>query len=262
MLTPPEYRLINGREFDAVPACLYRARSNAHARLLANHDWLLRGKPDGRYHGVFSGGALRLFKRTAASRSDALALADIAEADAKAGRSRPLADLERLLKELEIDAEQYALTHQLPMIAEPTVLEYAGKDRYRRPLWLDYSAKSAWLRMQAAAARDDLRLEAISGYRSHQYQLGIFRRKLSRGQTVAEILTVNAAPGFSEHHSGRALDISALGEPAAEATFQDSPAFAWLQRFGSEFGFRMSFPPNNPHGISYEPWHWFHIGND
>jgi D-alanyl-D-alanine carboxypeptidase len=73
---------------------------------------------------------------------------------------------------------------------------------------------------------------------------------------------VNAAPGFSEHHSGRALDISAQGEPAAEISFQDCPAFEWLQRFASEFGFRMSFPQDNPHGISYEPWHWYHIGND
>lgn len=262
MLTPPEYRLINGREFDAVPACLYRARSNAHARQLASHDWLLRGKQDGSYHGVFGGGTLRAFRRLASARLYDLALSDIAEADSQTGRTRPLADVESLLKELEIDPEHYALIHQLPMIAEPTVLEYAGKDRYRRPLWLHFSAKAAWLRMQAAARRDDVQLEAISGYRSHQYQLGIFRRKLSRGQTVDEILSVNAAPGFSEHHSGRALDISAQGEPAAEISFQDCPAFEWLQRFASEFGFRMSFPQDNPHGISYEPWHWYHIGND
>jgi hypothetical protein len=53
--------------------------------------------------------------------------------------------------------------------------------------------------MRDAAWHDGVLLEAISGYRSHDYQLGIFERKLARGQTVEEILTVNAAPGYSEH---------------------------------------------------------------
>ena len=72
-------------------------------------------------------------------------------------------------------------------------------------------------------------LEAISGYRSHDYQLGIFERKLARGQTVDEILTVNAAPGYSEHHSGCALDIGTPDEPPAEESFEQTPAFAWLR---------------------------------
>ena len=71
-------------------------------------------------------------------------------------------------------------------------------------------------------------LEAISGYRSHDYQLGIFERKLARGQTVQQILTVNAAPGYSEHHSGNALDIGTPGEPPAEESFEATAAFAWL----------------------------------
>jgi D-alanyl-D-alanine carboxypeptidase len=103
-------------------------------------------------------------------------------------------------------------------------------------------------------------LEAISGYRSHDYQLGIFRRKLARGQSVDEILRVNAAPGFSEHHDGRALDVSTPGEPAAEESFEATPAFAWLRKRAGEFGFVMSYPRDNPHGIVYEPWHWRHEG--
>ena len=67
--------------------------------------------------------------------------------------------------------------------------------------------------MHGDAMRDGIVLEAISGYRSHDYQLGIFERKLARGQTVDEILAVNAAPGYSEHHGGRALDIGTPDEP-------------------------------------------------
>jgi len=104
--------------------------------------------------------------------------------------------------------------------------------------------------------RDGVVLEAISGYRSHDYQLGIFDRKLARGLAVAEILAVNAAPGYSEHHSGRALDIGAPDEPAAEESFERTPAFAWLRDNAAAHGFVMSYPRDNPHGIVYEPWHW------
>ena len=99
-------------------------------------------------------------------------------------------------------------------------------------------------------------LDAISGYRSHDYQLGIFERKLARGLTVDEILTVNAAPGYSEHHSGFALDIGAPDEPPAEESFERTPAFAWLGENAGDYGFAMSYPRDNPHGIVYEPWHW------
>ncbi|HEY4556327.1 MAG TPA: D-alanyl-D-alanine carboxypeptidase family protein, partial [Lysobacter sp.] len=91
---------------------------------------------------------------------------------------------------------------------------------------------------------------------SHDYQLGIFERKLARGLGLAQILTVNAAPGYSEHHSGYALDIGAPGEPPAEESFEGTPAFGWLRAHADGHGFVMSYPRDNPHGIVYEPWHW------
>ena len=262
MLTPPEFRLINGRELDAVPACLFKARSSAHARMLSQSDWLLRDKNDGAYLGTVCANSMHFFQRTSNARQRIEAVAELFAGSLQAGQSRPTEDAESILRQLDIEPGYYAEAHQLPLMAEPYVLEYAGKDRYRRPLWLEYSAKAAWLRMQKAGKLDNVHLQAISGYRSHLYQLGIFRRKMARGQSVAEILTVNAAPGFSEHHSGRALDISAIGEPAAEVSFQLTGAYAWLRRFAADFGFRLSYPQDNPHGISFEPWHWYHAGSD
>jgi D-alanyl-D-alanine carboxypeptidase len=160
------------------------------------------------------------------------------------------------LHELGLDEEAYARETGLELVPEPATLAYAGRDRYRRPLWLRAQAARAWQAMRAAARGDEVLLEAISGYRSHDYQLGIFRRKLARGQSVAEILRVNAAPGFSEHHGGEVLDISTPGEPAAEESFEATPAFEWLQRRAQAFGFELSYPRDNPHGIDYEPWHW------
>jgi zinc D-Ala-D-Ala carboxypeptidase len=164
--------------------------------------------------------------------------------------------LRERLDVLGMDADDYSERSGLPLVPEPQWLAHAGFDRYRRPLWLHPGAARAWARLRAAALRDGIVLDAISGYRSHDYQLGIFERKRARGLAVDDILTVNAAPGFSEHHSGRALDIGAPGEPPAEESFERTDAFAWLCKHADGHGFAMSYPRDNPHGIVYEPWHW------
>lgn len=110
--------------------------------------------------------------------------------------------------------------------------------------------------MVAAAAGDEIQLQLVSAYRSVDYQEGILRKKLEKGQAIDEILRISAAPGFSEHHSGRAVDVTTPGFPALEEAFEESEAFAWLIRHAGEFSFRLSYPRGNPHGVAYEPWHW------
>ena len=41
-----------------------------------------------------------------------------------------------------------------------------------------------------------------------------------------------------------------------EEEFERSPAFRWLQRNAMQYGFTLSYPRGNRHGIAYEPWHW------
>lgn len=256
MLTPSEYCLINGQALEAVPACLFRAKSNTHSRQLAQADWLIRAKSNGKFIATYHKQHLQFFQRWQHKPVIYDELTLLLDAQQQAGQLKPLSDAGQLALSLGIPIEQYARTHQLDLIAEPYVLEYAGRDRYQRPLWLDRPTKQAWLRMQKAASKDNVPMDAISGYRSADYQMGIFKRKMARGQTVEHILKVNAAPGFSEHHSGRAIDIGTRAEPAAEESFEQTLAFKWLQHFAGDFGFKLSYPRHNIHGINYEPWHW------
>ena len=260
MLILAQYRLINGRDFDAVPAALYRAKANARARLLAGSDWLIRDKSDGTHVAALTAGSLHFFQRSALQRQRLQGVQDLLFQAGQDPDNQVLASLEALLQGLGLDPAEYSARTGLHAIAEPSQLEYAGTDRYRRPLWLDYDTGKAWQRMRLAAYRDEICLDAISGFRSSHYQAGIFRRKLARGLALEDILRVNAAPGFSEHHSGRAIDIGTRGEPAAEPSFEHTPAFAWLEGNAERFGFRMSFPRDNPYGIGYEPWHWYWSG--
>lgn len=240
-----------------------RARTPSVQRLLSSCDWLARRKSDGRFlacrvedgttrqwRSLLRTDALRHATEiralaSAASRSSATSTAD----------SRQFVEFQPDRFAREIGADYASRTGLVP-VAEPARLVFAGYDRFQRALWLSAQAASAWRRMREAAARDEVRVDAISGFRSRAYQVGIFQRKQARGQSLPEILAVNAAPGFSEHHSGHALDIGTPGEPPAEESFESTPAFAWLTQHAARFGFAMSYPRNNPHGIAYEPWHW------
>lgn len=254
--------LINTPEIELWPARLLRARGNRDARALARARRLLRRKRDGRYLAAeLPEGLLALAPRLAREPGldAALDALDAVPEHRRPGIEHvgrlPLARLEQRLHALGLD-DGYGERSGLPLVAEPDWLALAGFDRYRRPLWLHVDAARAWRHLQAEALRDGVVLEAISGYRSHDYQLGIFERKLARGQSVDEILRVNAAPGYSEHHSGLALDIGAPDQPPAEESFERSDAFTWLSDNAGGHGFVMSYPRDNPHGIVYEPWHW------
>lgn len=150
----------------------------------------------------------------------------------------------------------YGRVRGLRRVREPVLLASIGRDTQGREQYLAPRAARAWTRIREAAARDGVELEIVSAFRGIEYQLGILRRKLERGQTMDEILRASAAPGYSEHHSGRALDITTPGYTALEEEFERSAAFAWLRKNAKLYKFALSYPRGNPHGIAYEPWHW------
>lgn len=153
-------------------------------------------------------------------------------------------------------ALDYGMNRDLAITSEPSVLVSAGTDRFRRRIWLQQDTQIAWLKMQAAARKAGMVVEIISAFRSQRYQAELVGRKLKRGEQIEEILKVSAAPGFSEHHSGCAIDVAEPGMPVLTEAFAESAAFLWLQENAYRFGFIMSFPPENRHGVMFEPWHW------
>ena len=57
------------------------------------------------------------------------------------------------------------------------------------------------------------------------YQRQIWERKLAAGESVEQILRVSAPPGYSEHHTGRAIDLTAPGCPPVTEEFETTSAF-------------------------------------
>ncbi|HEY1718918.1 MAG TPA: M15 family metallopeptidase [Verrucomicrobiae bacterium] len=131
-----------------------------------------------------------------------------------------------------------------------------GTDIYGREQKLAPNAASAWRKLKMAAESDGVTLQIVSAFRSVAYQRQIIERKLAAGQTMEEILRVSAAPGYSEHHTGRAIDITSSSCKPLTEEFEQTPEFAWLVRDAKIFGFSLTFPRNNEFGVIYEPWHW------
>lgn len=133
-----------------------------------------------------------------------------------------------------------------------------GSIRLRKP------AAERMTELLEAARRDNIQIELLSGFRSVEDQNTIFfERKAERRQRAVERASVSAPPGYSEHHTGYAIDIGDAREPNTHLTeeFEDTAAFEWMEDNAPRFGFELSFPRNNPQGVSYEPWHWRFVGD-
>ncbi|MDJ0712430.1 MAG: D-alanyl-D-alanine carboxypeptidase family protein [Woeseiaceae bacterium] len=163
--------------------------------------------------------------------------------------------LRELHTELGIPAD-YGQDASKPVYEEAAELVDVGPNLVGRMQRLTPQAAEKWTEMQVAAEADGVALLLVSGFRSIDYQARLIRKKINSGQTVSEILAVNAAPGYSEHHTGRAVDIATPGSRPLTEEFEDSAAFRWLQEHAGSYGFSMSYPRNNAAGFIYEPWHW------
>lgn len=100
--------------------------------------------------------------------------------------------------------------------------------------WADVEVATAkaYRRMEDAAAEDGIDLGIRSGFRSHARQRWLYQAFRAGHGNPAE------RPGYSNHQSGRALDL----------VIYDERTYAWLTAHAKRFGFRQT--------VSEEPWHW------
>ncbi len=132
------------------------------------------------------------------------------------------------------------------------------------PIQLRTAAASKFRKMQSAALRAGINLYLISGFRNVAVQERLFYDiARQRGQDLATRARVSAPPGYSEHHTGYAIDIGDADSPSTELSiaFEHTRAFRWLQQNAGRYGFELSFPKSEPQGVSYEPWHWRFVGD-
>jgi len=152
-----------------------------------------------------------------------------------------------------------------PLFAEATEGELAAVGDYRqtgRIVKMRADAAAAFRKMTQQAHVDGVEIIPISGFRSSDYQETLFQRAVVKHGSADAAVRWVARPGRSEHQTGLAIDLGDGRNPACdvEPPFEETPAFHWLEKNASQFGFELSYPCNNPRGVHYEPWHWRFVG--
>lgn len=149
-----------------------------------------------------------------------------------------------------IDSSLLAKPNQLRQLPQ----EYTYQD-YR--IYVLPEVREAFVQMAKAAAKDSIDLIADSGFRSLSFQRRIIRYRLSQGDEMMTILKSVAPPGYSQHHTGRALDLV-----PSEAKFAFTRAYTWLQENAEKFGFVETLPEDPTGESPWEAWHWYFAGSD
>lgn len=107
-------------------------------------------------------------------------------------------------------------------------------------------------------------LAGVSAYRSEATQQTLFNNYVKKdGLDAAN--TYSAKPGFSEHETGLAIDVTgASGKCAAEDCFAGTKEAKWLADHAAEYGFIIRYLKGKESitGYQYEPWHIRYVGVD
>lgn len=140
---------------------------------------------------------------------------------------------------------------------EDELVSIGNGERLRR------EAAESFRRMQGAAAKLGIALVPLSGFRDRAEQNFLFYEVAAqRGQSLIERAQTSAPPGYSEHHTGYAVDIGDGNDESTDLNqaFGRTAAGQWLQANAGKYGFELSFPPERT-CVSYEPWHWRWVGD-
>ncbi len=169
--------------------------------------------------------------------------------------------INNILTELDVSYQTIITKNGGKLQVECDSPVYFGKDIYGRNQYLIKDAGEALHQMIEDAKRDSVDIFVVSAFRTVDYQYKIVKRKLERGQSLVKILGVSAIPGFSEHHTGRAVDLHTSDKNLEVLTtdFENTRAFSWLMENAYMYGFRLTYPKELNSGIMYEPWHWYFV---
>ena len=122
--------------------------------------------------------------------------------------------------------------------------------------------------MIQAAQEDNIWLWVASGYRSVDDQEAVLQREITLhmnqdGMTAEEAqdfsLRTIARPGYSEHHTGLAVDLNDVSDG-----FESTEEYQWLKEHAAEYGFVQRYRSDkvDKTGIENESWHYRYVGRE
>ena len=105
-------------------------------------------------------------------------------------------------------------------------------------------------------------INVTSGYRSYDLQKTLYENELLETDSEEAVHWV-AKPGYSEHHSGYAVDINVIdGYNGVSLEYTGDGEFKELNDSAPDYGFVVRYQESKKDitGIYYEPWHFRYVG--
>ena len=140
--------------------------------------------------------------------------------------------------------------------------DYTPKDLISaNGLKINKYAYDAFLEMKKAMNKENLNIRIISAYRDYNYQENLYNNYL-KNEKQSIVYTYSARPGYSEHHTGLAIDVDNTIQ--SYNNFYLTKEFVWMQDNAYKYGFILRYPKGKEEitGYSYEPWHYRYIGKE
>ncbi|MBJ7929231.1 D-alanyl-D-alanine carboxypeptidase [Bacillus toyonensis] len=113
------------------------------------------------------------------------------------------------------------------------------------------------------AKQEGIQLNAVSGFRSYEYQKNLYANNVKRkGQEHTD--RFSAKPGHSEHQTGLTMDVSSKSaNNELELSFANTKEGKWLKENAHRTGFIIRYPKGKEGitGYAYEPWHIRYVGD-
>ncbi|MED3314046.1 D-alanyl-D-alanine carboxypeptidase [Bacillus thuringiensis] len=113
------------------------------------------------------------------------------------------------------------------------------------------------------AKQEGIQLNAVSGFRSYDYQQRLYTNNVKRkGQEHTD--RFSAKPGHSEHQTGLTMDVSSKSaNNELELSFANTKEGKWLKENAHRAGFIIRYPKGKESitGYAYEPWHIRYVGD-
>ena len=133
------------------------------------------------------------------------------------------------------------------------------ESKYGVGVWREEAYK-AYKKMQDDAEELGLSIYITSPYRSYNTQYNLYSYYLNI-DTVENVDTYSARPGYSEHQLGLAVDILKPGYDFGD--FYTTPEANWLEENAYKYGFIFRYPEDKIDitGYKYEPWHYRYVGD-
>lgn len=155
------------------------------------------------------------------------------------------------------------------------VLVNAAYCSEKKEIWLRKETYTAFLQMAAAAKKDKVALQILSGTRNFEYQKRIWENKWTGKQRIEDgrnaakvfpkdlaaralkILEFSSMPSTSRHHWGTDMDLNYLSNDYFK-NGQGKKIYDWLNANAATYGFCQPYSDkaDGRTGYNQEKWHW------